>query len=206
MIDQKNIQAPATYVIPSYQNVMRVSIDSEHLDNMIRFSEKHIETNFDRDNLVGRKRTDWLLNHKEGFHEAFKPMIDKLNFILHHYIDTDASFGSSQLNLPESAKIRTILFDCWTAWFEQGGATLPHAHGNIPTHFSTVLYLRLPKGKTSLGFGNNTLTQRVIHDIREGDMLIFPSSLVHWGFDHDEGRIMTSANWTYTIDYPGLET
>lgn len=196
---------PATHIIQSHQNIMKVSIDSEYLDNMIRFSEKHIETNLDEDNLVGRKRTDWQLNNKEGFHEVFSPMIHKVNLVLDHYINTDINFGSNQLMLPEGTKIDTILFECWTAWFEQGGATLPHAHNNVPTHFSTALYLRLPKGKTSLGFGNNSVSQRVIHDIREGDMLIFPSSLVHWGFDHDEGRIMTSANWAYKIDYPLLE-
>ena len=193
-------ESPAIHSIPSTVHVLKTSIDTKYLDKMIRFSEKHYVENIEVDNLSKRVRTDWFLQNKEGFQESFEPMIEKVYANITLFVNSDVIHGATHINLSK-AMMQTRIIECWTALFKDGGSTAPHTHGNAPGTFSTVLYLNLPRGKTSLAFGNNANNKRIINDIREGDMLIFPSSLTHWGFDHDEGRIMTSANWVYTMDY-----
>lgn len=197
----KHLEAPAIYSIPSSINVLKTSVDFEYLDEMIKFSEKYRSENFENDNLIGRTRTDWNLHKRDGFKEAFKPMLEKIYSNILLYANSDIIYGHSVPFLPEGTKVSGKIFNCWTAWFEDGGATLPHSHGNLPDSFSTAFYLKLPEGKTSLGFGNFNEHKKIIYDIREGDLLIFPSSLSHWGFNHDKGRIVTSTNWVLDIDY-----
>lgn len=199
-------ETPGFYPIQTTTNVLRSSIDSKHCAKMIEWSEQHRAQGIE-DNLISESRTPWNINTLPGFEEAYLPMLEKINVMLESYVNTEAIYGHScdSYGVPNGTMMSIHSIDAWTAWFDDGGATLPHTHASLLNHFSTVLYLRLPKGKTSLEFFSHPSTKTVIRDLKEGDLLLFPSNVSHYTFDVERGRIVTSANWAFNVDYSWLK-
>ena len=92
-----------------------------------------------------------------------------------------------------------------TPWFHQyeEGDTLPwHSHGGY--NYSMVYYLELPENRCKLQFLNVLDNSSEIKDIdvKEGDLVIFPSSIVHRSPKNDLNRRMTilAGNYTSTLN------
>ena len=197
-----NNETPGFYPVRTTTNILRSSIDSKHCTKMIEWSGQHIDNSV-VSNLIFEKRTNWDIHTKPGFEEVYWPMIQKIYSMLETYINTEAIYahGCDSYGVPPNIDINMLPIDVWTAWFGDDGATLPHTHASLMNHFSTVLYLQLPKGKTSLEFFSHPSSKTVIRDLKEGDLLLFPSNISHYTFDVERGRILTSANWAFNVDY-----
>lgn len=157
----------------------------------IKENENFLMDNFG-DNLIGHKRTNWEL-HKE---KAFKEEYDILHRILFDSTLQMSSYPSSY----EGGAEGHYTLSMRDMWFARNidGFTRPHTHGNIFGVFSFSCYLHLPNKETNLTFmrsdqmGLNTITAR------EGDILIFPSNMLHFSYGLEKERSLISGNYNFS--------
>lgn len=176
--------------------VIKATISKDICQSILDFAESYREQHV-VDNLYKVDRTDWQLHEKEGFSELLKPVIDTIagcskDIVYPTYIDSRPPLHTCRMNF----------YDTWVAWFNGESATLPHIHKPIFNHFGYSLYLRLPNGKSSLGFSQ--CDDRKLVDVYEGDMLIFPGYLPHWSFDMSDGRALLAGNFEVTDIQEGI--
>ena len=89
-----------------------------------------------------------------------------------------------------------IIQSIWVSWFDEGGYTWPHHHfsdyyGSVGA-YSFSAYLG--DVETSVSFQEPTSTTFYTVDVSKGDILFFPSDVVHMSFDVSPGRIICSGN------------
>ena len=89
-------------------------------------------------------------------------------------------------------------FNAWVAHYKNESFVEPHCHTPYPGFYSCSLYLSTGGKDTSLSFLSDeapSFNQNKIKiPCKEGDMLIFPSDLVHYTNDTFDERIILSAN------------
>ena len=89
-------------------------------------------------------------------------------------------------------------FNAWVAHYKNESFVEPHCHTPYPGFYSCSLYLSTGGKDTSLSFLSDeapSFNQNKLKiPCKEGDMLIFPSDLVHYTNDTFDERIILSAN------------
>lgn len=176
-----------TIPVPIEVKVIRTKVDKDTCESILAFAEQHKEENV-LDNLYDVERTDWKLHAKEGAEEILQPVLNKVvscssDIVCPSYFEANTPKHEIKLNF----------YDTWVAWFNKESATLPHLHLPFLTHYSFSLYLKLPSGKSSIGF--NQCSNRRLVDVYEGDLVIFPGFLPHWSFDMSDGRVLLAGNF-----------
>jgi hypothetical protein len=176
-----------TLPIPVQLKAIKTSVKNNISSNIIEFAEKHKVTGI-TSNLYDVERTDWKLHEKPGADIILQPVFDKIASCSSEIVSPAYyNYHTPQHN------IELNFYDTWVAWFNSKSATAPHTHNSFITHFGFVLYLKLPTGKSSLGF-NQCTTSRLV-EVYENDLIIFPSFIPHWSFDMSDGRTLLSGNF-----------
>ena len=92
-------------------------------------------------------------------------------------------------------------------WFQQyanGSQHGWHIHGD---HMTAVYYLDLPKDSPKTEWINpmdNTVNQ---FDVEEGDIIIFPSWIVHRAPINESNNMKTIISWNFNLDnHPAIMT
>lgn len=176
-----------TLPVPVQIKVVKTRVDEAVSHNILNFAEQH-KVSYVKDNLYNAERTDWKLHEKEGATKVLQPVFDKIVTCSSEMV-SPAYFS---IDVPHH-HIELSFYDTWVAWFNNKSATLPHTHNPLITHYGFVLYLKLPNGKSSLGF-NQCSTNRHV-EVYENDLIIFPSFIPHWSFDMSDGRTLLSGNF-----------
>ena len=83
----------------------------------------------------------------------------------------------------EELKIKLALTDAWSILYEKDDYSVPHNHGS--NGFSVILYLDLNKKSPQTTYiqpWNSTSDRTSLYTppVEEGDMVIFPRSILHF--------------------------
>lgn len=114
-----------------------------------------------------------------------------LNFIDPHleiYCERN-SINRSDLNIA----------NMWANRYRQYSFVKPHKHGDKKNNISAVFYLQKPKksGNLHIGIPTNDIPEDCYVEINEGDIILFPSYLMHWS----EPNLNTKEKILIGIDY-----
>jgi len=92
-----------------------------------------------------------------------------------------------------------LITDIWFQQYEQSNIHDWHIHGQ---QFVGVYYLELPETSPKTQYINSITGEIIDFDVREGDILVFPSSLVHRApLMEDESR-KTIISWNFNFNEP----
>jgi len=111
------------------------------------------------------------------------------------YKDTAVSTISSSLEmLSKKYNLRIEVTKLWYQQYKKGDFHAAHNHGG--TNFSSVLYVELPENTQTSFYFDYEQTQEYKLDVKEGDYIIFPSSIVHESkpLELDETKTIISYN------------
>jgi len=190
---------------PNIIPIAKTFFDSQENENILSFFEKAHSCNIDwavnhgDSDLHLMERTEWDLYDNVNFKNSFKHIIEKRIF--------DAMVDVSSFPRPSKfmrfiPDYKVQMYNIWFARCKSGGYTDPHHHGLSLGCYSFVHYLKLPSKVTSLTFSNSdsSIKDRMI--LREGDMIVFPSNLLHWTFETEDDRCLLAGNfvWSCSID------
>jgi len=152
-------------------------------------------------NLINTKRTGWKVFQQESFGRVFQKFTDRITA-------TIISFGQLhpplKMNPGDDFNVSCEYREAWVAWYSSDSFVQPHSHGAgclFSSEYSLSTYLKVPDEYTELTFfdtvhGNPVYTKV---EVKQGDFLIFPSSLSHYSNDCKEGRVILSGNFTVTV-------
>jgi uncharacterized protein (TIGR02466 family) len=155
-----------------------------------------------------RNRLGWQSEHdffqrKEEAHAALARIFAQVTRQTIQSLDEKADFGRFQ-----------VLLNGWLNVNPPGGYNSPHQHSEA--HLSGVYYVDVPKAKTDAGGAIEFLSphpvrllstvirsplfsDRVRVQPAAGDLLIFPSQLVHWVHPNDSGKKRVTVAFNATI-------
>lgn len=176
-----------TLPVPVQIKVTKSKITKDLCQQIIEFAEPYKQSDI-RDNLENVERTGWDLHTKDGANSVLQPVFDKIVTCSSEIVCPAYSSHDVPLHAVEFS-----FYDVWVCWFNKNSATLPHTHHSFVTHYGFSLYLKLPTGRSSIGF-NQCSTKRSV-EVHEGDLIIFPSYIPHWSFDMSDGRTLLSGNF-----------
>lgn len=114
-----------------------------------------------------------------------------LNFIDPHleFYCVENSIDRSSLNIA----------NMWANTYSQYSFVKPHKHGDKKNNISAVFYLQKPEksGNLHIGIPTDNVPEDCYVEIREGDVILFPSYLMHWS----EPNLNTKEKILIGIDY-----
>lgn len=186
---------PFCFPIQSITWVYKYKLPLDWCDDFVSFAEKNISQKTIR-NVRSQKSTGWHLNEAEGFDEKFSA----LNTLIVDYMKI--AFSTST-GIPNSREVNDahvkngfIIQSLWVSWFDERGYTWPHHHfsdyyGSIGA-YSFSAYLG--DVETSVSFQDPSSSTFHTLDVSKGDILFFPSDVVHMSFDTSPERIICSGN------------
>jgi hypothetical protein len=148
------------------------------------------------DNLLNTDRTNWDYHKNKNFKKIYDGMIYG---ILHDAMELFVLRDLHSYDALSYIKYGIFTTDCWFAKSNNNSIVQPHVHGSLFGLFSFSCYLKLPSSRTSLSFSNKHNNVGVDVEIKEGDILIFPSHITHWTTDVEEGRSILAGNLVLTI-------
>lgn len=155
-----------------------------------RNKKKEFITEEISDNLIDQERSDWHIHQQPEFADYFQNVLyPRLDEIAQQMI----SYPSKDHGLHNLFEHTLRIHDSWFAR-NKNGYTQPHNHGNHLYGLSFVCYLELPSKETSITFNNHSHDYILPVYVKEGDMIVFPSNLIHWAFGLEEGRSFISGN------------
>jgi hypothetical protein len=151
-------------------------------------------------NLQNTKRTGWRVFEKPEFAPVFQKFSDKVTETILSYAQARPILG---LGHNGTYNVNCRYFNAWVAWYSSDSFVQPHQHGGgemFSPEYSLSAYLKVPDDSTELTFVPRELktTENYKIEVKQGDFLIFPSSLMHYTNDCKEGRVILSANFTVT--------
>jgi hypothetical protein len=138
-------------------------------------------------------RSDWQLHKNTDFPSM---IVSELTSLISGVVENMELFPDmyNHFNLGNRYKINIL--DMWySRCVSDKSTTDPHIHDRGINNFSFVLYNNLPSGKSSLTFSDYLMNWKKRIIVREGDVLVFPSSLIHWSFDTEVDRAMIAGNF-----------
>lgn len=149
--------------------------------------EKINNTGPHRDNLFDTERTDWKAHNHSGVQNVWQSVSEKFSFLFRREM-YPSGLESVSMNLHES----------WIGVSGEDAFIEPHNHGRCPLIWSFVFYAKIPNKTSSLRFISRD-TDHVKVNVREGDVLFFPSNLTHYSNDTFSGRTIFSGNFTVSL-------
>jgi len=183
--------------------LLKGHIDAALCDELEKTASPFIE---DIDcNLLNTKRTGWRLFDKEEFKPVFQKFSDRV-------IETIISFSEKKpllvTDVHESYRVTSIYYNAWVAWYSSDSFVRPHVHGQgemFSPEYSISCYLKVPNDHTELTFVPRDLgrTNNYTIEVKRGDFLIFPSSLMHYTNSCEEGRVILSGNFSVNVERLG---
>lgn len=150
-------------------------------------TEKIDNTGRNQDNLYNTDRTDWQVHKHPRAGLVAQEVCKAFSSVFHTNYDAE---GIDNVSID--------LFESWIASSRQQAAVEPHCHTLNPFIWSFVFYAKVPNEVTSLRFFCKALDHLQV-DVREGDLLFFPSTLEHYSNDTVEGRTIYSGNFTVSV-------
>jgi len=196
-------------VIPSISTVVPIGrsfFDFKETDSIMKFFEnsENYESSWAVDqgdsDLHLMERTDWNLYENNEFKTKFRETIDNRIFEVTYKMSHFPLYNGHYNQLNHEIQVYNI----WFARCKKGGYTDPHHHGAGSGLYSFVYYLKVPSKETSLTFSNLEFFNKRRFIIREGDLLVFPSGLVHWSFDTEDDRCLIAGNFVWKVSHDGF--
>lgn len=191
----KDVYSYSLIPLQMTQNVIKFAIDEELCDALHEAAEKWIDPSIDC-NLQNTRRTIWNLHTREKFIPVFELFVKRLIEVVTQNLQKEENSLTYKINF----------VDCWVAWYSSDSFVQPHSHSgadscNLLGAKSVSAYLSVPNGQTSLTFFNDRGSRNQEVTVKKGEVLLFPSDLVHYTNDCSEGRIILSANFTVDRNY-----
>ena len=186
--------------IPVMRNefILKTSIDKKTCEELIEITKDKLDEEIN-DNLSNVRRTIWELHTDEDAGPTIGKIMDHMNYC----IRTTLNYPHPNQNQPSFFDNRMFYysfatFNAWVAHYKNESFVEPHCHTPYPGFYSCSLYLSTGGKDTSLSFLSDEAPSfnqnKMKIPCKEGDMLIFPSSLVHYTDDTFDKRIVMSAN------------
>jgi len=187
--------------LPFKENVLVVKtfLDEKNRLEILNAIEEDGSYNYENysNNLIETKRTDWFYHENEKFKPFYDNVIKKVLFDgMENFAIPNPCYRDALDDVTYS--IETT--NCWFAKSTEKSHVYPHIHGNSYGFFSYSCYLKLPSSRTSLTFSSKSLLLRETIEVKEGDILIFPSDLIHWTNDIENERSILSGNFILCIN------
>ena len=186
--------------IPIMKNefILKTSIDKKTCEELIEATKDKLDEDI-QDNLSNVRRTIWELHTDEDTSSVVSKIMDHVNFC----IRTRLNYPHPNQNQPPFFDNKMFFysfatFNAWVAHYKIESFVEPHCHIEYPNYYSCALYLSTGGDETSLSFLSDEAPSfnqnKMKIPCKEGDMLIFPSNLIHYTNDTFDKRIVMSAN------------
>jgi len=178
--------------------ILKTSIDKKLCQDIIEVTKDKLGEDIS-DNLADVNRTIWELHTDEDA----APYVAKVTDHMNYCVRTRLNYPHPNQNQPSFFDNRMFYysfatFNAWVAHYKNESFVEPHCHTPYPGFYSCSLYLSTGGKDTSLSFLSDeapSFNQNKLKiPCKEGDMLIFPSNLVHYTNDTFDERIILSAN------------
>jgi hypothetical protein len=195
----------STLSFPNIIPLAKTFFDHKETQSILNFFEdgsnydSEWAVNYGDSDLHLMERTEWDLYDNIDFKNSFKKIIE--NRLYDAMMDVSCFPRPSKfMRFVPNYKVQ--MYNIWFARCKKGGYTDPHNHGLSLGCYSFVYYLKLPSKVTSLTFSNSDSSIKDRMLLREGDMIVFPSNLLHWSFDTEDDRCLLAGNfvWSCWID------
>ena len=185
MINESNAPiSVATHKIATVSNIYHSNLGKKSCDKIInglRRLDLEFNEGVQQDNLHKTTRTDWYAHNDDEVRSVLESIMRLL--------------GHSMMQGTERPYM--LNFDCLCSWItlsREGAIVEPHYHNPFELGWSFAFYAKIPSGSTSLTFFDGTVHIKSRAVCREGDILMFPSSLYHYTTDTEVNRIVYSGN------------
>ena len=186
--------------IPIMKNefILKTSIDKKTCEELIEATKDKLDEDI-QDNLINVRRTIWELHTDEDTSSVVSKIMDHANLC----IRTRLNYPHPNQNQPPFFDNKMFFysfatFNAWVAHYKNESFVEPHCHIEYPNFWSCALYLSTGGDETSLSFLSDEAPSfnqnKMKIPCKEGDMLIFPSNLIHYTNDTFDKRIIMSAN------------
>ena len=186
--------------IPIMKNefILKTSIDKKTCEELIEATKDKLDEEM-QDTLSNVRRTIWELHTDEDTSSVVSKIMDHVNFC----IRTRLNYPHPNQNQPPFFDNKMFFysfatFNAWVAHYKNESFVEPHCHIEYPNYYSCALYLSTCGDETSLSFLSDEAPSfnqnKMKIPCKEGDMLIFPSNLIHYTNDTFDKRIVMSAN------------
>ena len=178
--------------------ILKTSIDKKLCQDIIEVTKDKLGEDIS-DNLADVNRTIWELHTDEDA----APYVSKVTDHMNYCVRTRLNYPHPNQNQPSFFDNRMFYysfatFNAWVAHYKNESFVEPHCHTPYPGFYSCSLYLSTGGKDTSLSFLSDEAPSfnqnKMKIPCKEGDMLIFPSNLVHYTNDTFDERIILSAN------------
>lgn len=138
-------------------------------------------------------RTDWMLHKDTNFPCK---VIGELSDLISRVIEKIEVYPAIYNHHKLGNRYKINMIDMWySRCVSEKSVTDPHIHNRGINSYSFVLYNNLPSGHSSIIFSDYLMSWKKAIEVREGDVLVFSSGLVHWAFDTEVDRSMIAGNF-----------
>jgi hypothetical protein len=179
--------------------IMKTTLDKELCNTLIELAEQKLETDI-VDNLEGVRRTGWDLQKDKDV----APYLQSVTSKVEHCISTRLNYPHFNKSRPDSMRRNGMqfviaMYNAWIGFYKNNSFVHPHCHEQPPNFYSIAAYLSTGDSDTSLNFMTDESPSYGINRPRvvckQGDLVIFPSSLYHYTNDTSDERIVLSGNY-----------
>lgn len=165
----------------------------EHFSTLIESGYSELDkidnAGVERDNLYNTERTGWDSHKNENVRIIWAAVAEKFATLFS---------AESAFNLKLRAEIQTELYDSWIAFSKDDAVVEPHNHSSCPFVWSFVFYAKIPNQKSSISFFD-FYAGHITVNVKEGDLLLFPSTIGHYTSDTTPGRTVFSGNFLVSL-------
>ena len=199
MSDEDSFEAVQYIPVLKTDFIMKSTLSKELCDALIKLSEQKIETGI-VDNLEGVRRTGWNLQKDSDV----APYLQMVTAKVEHCISTRLNYPHFHKNRPSSMKRNGMqfviaMYNAWVGFYKGNSFVHPHCHEEPPNFYSIAAYLSTGGSDTSLSFMTDESPSHGVNRpkviCKQGDLVIFPSSLYHYTNDTSDERIVLSGNY-----------
>ena len=179
--------------------IMKSTLSKELCNTLIELAEQKLETDI-VDNLEGVRRTGWDLQKDKDV----APYLQSVTSKVEHCISTRLNYPHFNKSRPDSMRRNGMqfviaMYNAWISFYKSNSFVHPHCHEQPPNFYSIAAYLSTGDSDTSLNFMTDESPSYGINRPRvvckQGDLVIFPSSLYHYTNDTSDERIVLSGNY-----------
>ena len=179
--------------------IMKSTLSKELCNALIELAEQKLETDI-VDNLEGVRRTGWDLQKDKDV----APYLQSVTSKVEHCISTRLNYPHFNKSRPDSMRRNGMqfviaMYNAWIGFYKNNSFVHPHCHEQPPNFYSIAAYLSTGDSDTSLNLMTDESPSYGINRPRvvckQGDLVIFPSSLYHYTNDTSDERIVLSGNY-----------
>tara|TARA_E500000318_G_scaffold58853_1_gene54571 strand:- start:202 stop:831 length:630 start_codon:yes stop_codon:yes gene_type:complete len=189
----------STLELPGKTTILKGHIPSDLCDELEEKARPFVEDV--NCNLKNTERTGWRLFQHEELAPLFQKVADRVTETILSYFKRSPAIT---MEGKPAFEVNCEYVNAWVAWYSKDSFVQPHVHGSgdmFCIEYSLSTYLKVPKDYTELTFSPcvNNMVENFSIEVRKGDFLIFPSNLMHYTNDCEEGRVILSANFIVNI-------